>query len=241
MQLFKADLHIHSVLSPCADLDMGPVAIVEMAKKQSLDIIAVTDHNGTHNIKALQQVAHEHNICVIPGVEVNTAEEIHLLAYFPDLECARQFQAFMDAHMPKIKNRDQQMGQQLVVDENENILEEIDHLLVVALQQPIDEIVKEIRRLNGLAIPAHINRPSMSIVSQLGFIPTNLVFDALEQSRPINKKLKALYPQYTTISWSDAHFPGQIGQSFTQFRMSSACFEEIKLALHNQNGRGTQL
>lgn len=235
--MLRADLHIHSVLSPCAALEMSPKVIVETALKKNLDIIAVTDHNSTRNIEVTQQIANGFNIEVIPGVEVNTAEEIHLLAYFPDIKTTNIFQTFLDDKLPFIENKDHKFGYQLVVDENENILEEIEPLLLVALNSSIKEIVTKVKSLNGLAVPAHINRPSMSIISQLGFIPKDLEINAIEQQKPIDPELKKQYPSFQTLTSSDAHTPEQIGRNFTQFNIQSTKWDEIVMALHNSNGR----
>ena len=235
--MFKADLHIHSVLSPCAALEMSPKNIVKRAVEEKLDIIAITDHNHTKNIEVTQNIAKRYNIEVIPGVEVNSKEEVHILAYFQDIKKTELFQEFIDLNRSEILNTDHRFGYQLVVDEDDNILEDIKYLLTAALSSSIEEITEKVAELDGICIPAHVNKYAYSIISQLGFIPKNLKIQAIEQIRPFNNEILKLYYGFSTIVTSDAHHPEQIGSNYSLFCIEKPDFNELKLALLNQQGR----
>ncbi|MBN1142901.1 MAG: PHP domain-containing protein [Bacteroidales bacterium] len=241
MQWFQADMHVHTVLSPCGGLDMSPVNIIRKAKEKKLDIIAITDHNSTKHCKSAQQIGSSYGITVIAGAEVNTEEEIHCLAFFENLDQTEKFQQFIDDKLMVIRNKPDIFGHQLVVDENEDIVEEEERLLVASLKAGIDEVAKQVALLNGIFIPAHINRPHNGIFSQLGFLPEYIRFDALEVSRMNGMKdfLKA-HPEtakYCLVTNSDAHSLKQLGSSPTGFYLEEPTFQEIRMALGNINGR----
>ena len=121
---YKADLHIHTVLSPCGDLEMSPTAIVDRALERGLDMIAISDHNTTRQVKVTQKVGKEKGLFVLGGVEVTSQEEAHCLCFFETDEQLDQMQAFLDEHLPKIPNDEDRFGYQLIVDENEEIVGE---------------------------------------------------------------------------------------------------------------------
>ncbi len=241
MNLYRADLHIHSVLSPCGDLGMSPSKIIEEALKKRLDILGITDHNCTYHCKLMMQLGKKAGIMVLPGVEINTKEEIHCLAFFENEDGADEFQKFLNARLPLLMNNKELFGSQLVVDANERILLEIDAMLISVLDANIYEVEAEVHRLNGLFIPAHIDRPSNSIISQLGFIPDDLKADALEISsnnRAIDYvKRFPEFAAYTIISNSDAHFRENIGRTTTLFKINECSFPEIKMAFRSENHR----
>jgi len=235
MQRFRADLHIHTVLSPCGSLEMSPVNIVRSAIKAKLDIIAITDHNSTRQVSIVKKLGKENGLYVIGGVEVNTAEEVHCLALFDTDEQLSEFQAFIDLHLLKVKNKPNKFGYQVVVDENENILYEEPWLLINALDTGILEVERKVHSLNGLFIPAHIDRPFNGIISQLGFVPEMLKCDALELSQRAtisewdsSPKLPA---EKMFVQNSDAHTPEDIGKRFTVFEMEELSFEELRRCL----------
>ena len=243
MRQYKADMHMHTVLSPCGDLLMSPKNIVEMALSRGLDIIAITDHNSTLMCKIIHDYALPYNITVIPGVEVNTKEEVHCLAYFHNFEQVNEFQIYLDQHLPFVKNNVDYFGHQVVVDANELIIDEIDKLLIAALDVSIDEVCKKVHETGGLFIPAHIDRPKYSIISQLGFIPPDLKVDAVELSRHTTVddfiKQNPFYSEYAFIQSSDAHFVENIGDPYTVFELEAPTLTEIALALHNIDNRKT--
>jgi len=241
MNEYRADLHIHTVLSPCADLEMTPSNIVEKAKKSGLQIIGITDHNSTKNALLVKRLAVKEDIFVLTGAEVTTKEEIHCLAFFEFENQLAQFQQFLDEQITIIPNPDGHFGYQPVVDENDNILELISNYLPAAIKKGITEVQQQVEKLNGIFIPAHINRPSNGIFSQLGFIPPGLYFDALGisslSSEKDVRKHYLLGKEITLIRNSDAHYLEQIGEIYTQFFLEEISFVEIKAALNQQNNR----
>lgn len=241
MKLFKADLHTHTVLSPCGDLEMSPLNIVTKAKDKGIDILGITDHNSTKNCKALDQVAKKHDLFILKGAEVTTKEEVHCLTFFENYDELFDFQQYIDEHLPKIKNDIKKFGYQVVVDQNENIIEQADWLLISALDASIEQIEKKVHELNGLFIPAHIDRSRYSVLSQLGFVPTDLNIDALELSKFTNKDeflgQNNYLADYTFIQSSDAHFVDNIGETTTDFLMEEKSFGEIRQALKSVNNR----
>jgi PHP family Zn ribbon phosphoesterase len=241
MQFFEADLHIHTVLSPCGDLEASPKNIVKKAIQEGLNIIGITDHNSTRHCKLISKLASANGILVLPGAEVTSQEEAHCLAFFPNFDALDVFQEYLDKHLPGFPNNPDKFGYQVQVDEDENIIYEEERLLISAISQNADQIEEKVHSLGGLFIPAHINRQTYSIISQLGFVPDDLNFDALEISRHITKEKFIRQNPYlsgkTFIQSSDAHFIKDIGMVTTKFWMDKASFEEIKLALHGKNGR----
>ncbi len=240
MKTFRVDLHIHTVLSPCGSLDMSPETVMHHAKARKIDILGITDHNSTLNCKTYQKVGREHGIEVLTGVEVNSKEEIHALAFFPDHESLDLFQEYLNEHLPSIKNKPDLFGYQVVIDEHEEIVDQVDSLLINALDVSLDQVEKYVHQLKGIFIPAHIDRQVSSIVSQLGFIPPDLNYDALGLSKHSSKEKILKHHSYldgqTFIQNSDAHFPEDIGLVYSKFHMMEASFEDVRKALHGQDG-----
>ncbi|MDD2279247.1 MAG: PHP domain-containing protein [Bacteroidales bacterium] len=241
MQIYKADLHIHTVLSPCGDLDMSPRNIVEMAKARNIDIIAITDHNSTLHGPVIRKLAKPLGISVIYGAEVTTREEAHCLCLFDTDAQREKFQEYIDLNLPNIPNDPQRFGYQVVVNENDEILYEIEPLLINGLNVGINDIERTVHALGGLFIPAHIDRPRYSIISQLGFVPPDLKFDALEIFWKTNSSDLLSQHSYLSnpvlIKNSDAHFLDQIGQTFTSYQMAEPTFNELAKALKGEEGR----
>ena len=241
MKTVKADLHIHTVLSPCGDLEMSPRNIVEMAAEKNLEIIGITDHNSTRQIPVVAELAAARGIFVLRGVEITTREEIHCLAFFPDQATCEQFQLYIDEHQPFIPNKEGAFGYQVVVDANDMILAMEEKLLITALNKGIGDIEKEVHRLGGIFIPAHIDRPVNSIFSQLGFIPPGLKFEALAitcytTEKKVQEKFK-LDKSIPLLKDSDAHYPRDIGKGYSCFTVEELTFEEVRLALAKKDGR----
>ncbi len=245
MKKFWADLHIHTVLSPCASLEMSPRKIVLEAVNKNLDIIGITDHNSTKNCKAVVEAAKEYNLFVLCGVEITTREEVHCLAFFETLDLLKKFQLFIDGKIPAIKNDEEKFGLQVVVDNNEHILEMEENLLTVALNSGISEIEHMVHKMNGIFIPAHVNKQVNSIFSQLAFIPPGLHIDALGlNSYGVVDVMRGKYvieDNLTFVKSSDAHYLNDIGKVKTAFYMTKPQFSEIKLAIQNKLGRYIQI
>jgi PHP family Zn ribbon phosphoesterase len=211
---YAVDLHIHSALSPCADNDMTPNNIVNMAILKGLDAIAVTDHNTGGNLEAVSLCARKSGLVFIPGMEVETCEEVHLICLLPDLDCARMLQENVRKALPAIINRTDIFGNQYFMDENDKIKGEEDRLLINATSLASEDIFSLVRSLEGAVIPAHVDRPSNSMLSNLGLIPEELDIKYLELSGKCDKyAYKAAHPEldrYQLIKSSDAHNLGDI-------------------------------
>jgi PHP family Zn ribbon phosphoesterase len=208
------DLHIHSCLSPCADNDMTPNNIVLMSKLKGLNIIAVCDHNHTGNLKAVSKVAKAHNIVFVPGLELETSEEIHLLCYFPTLLAAEKMQDVLNEHYRPVLNREDIFGEQWILDAEDKPVKKIGNLLVTSTSLDLYTSVSIVCGLGGAAVPAHVDRESYSIISNLGSIPEDLYLKTLEVSRYTTQDdFTEKYPEYKDrnfISSSDAHALGMI-------------------------------
>lgn len=241
LRRYKADLHNHSVLSPCGDLDMSPSRIIMEAKSRKIDIIGISDHNCTLHCKLMVELGQEEGIFVLPGVEVNTREEIHCLAFFENINLVEEFQEFLDEYLPRIHNVNNMFGEQLVVDRDENIIYELDYLLITALNADIYQVSEKVKSLGGIFIPAHIDRPYNSIISQLGFVPADLEKDALEVSArfPVSvyRKHHPEFDHETLITNSDAHQPESMGRATSIFEIQKPSFNEILMALKGLGGR----
>ncbi|MGN0033900.1 MAG: PHP domain-containing protein [Candidatus Limimorpha sp.] len=238
---YRADLHLHTVLSPCGDIYMSPSAIVEQAKNKGLDIIAICDHNTTRQVKTTQRIGDKSGIFVIGGVEVTTKEEAHILAYFENDEQLDTFQEYLDQHLPQIPLDEERFGYQLIVDEEENVIGEEERLLLSALDCDIDTLYDIVHGIGGLFVPAHVNKPSSSLMSQLGFIPPDLKADALELSKHITKakflKKNAYLKRFMFTKSSDAHFIQHIGETFCLLNIKEPTFEEFRKAVRGEDGR----
>ena len=238
LRLFKADLHIHTCLSPCTELNMSPSGILTAAKKKGIDILGICDHNSTENSLAIMKAAKKMHIHILPGLEVTTEEEVHVLALFDDIGNALKLQEHVYQNLPG-KNDEEAFGMQVIVNEKEEVLGFSERLLIGATTIPLDEVVSLIHAFEGLAIASHINREAFSIIGQLGFIPDNLGLDALEISPSIAiEEAKKKYPyNYPITCSSDAHYPDDIGKRYTSFLLQDGNVTEIKKALKNEDGR----
>ena len=205
------DLHIHSCLSPCADNDMTPANICAMARLKGLHMIAVTDHQSAGNLRAMDACARREGLTLVPGMEVCTREEAHVLAYFDHLEAAERMSAWCAGHMPEIRNRPALFGDQLYVDEHDRVTGWEDTLLLAALDAGLSEVCDTIRALGGVPVPAHINRGANGILGALGMIPKEEGFTALEisDSLPLNCDVSGV----VLLRSSDAHRLGDIAEA----------------------------
>ncbi len=245
MKTFRVDLHTHTVLSPCGNLEMSPVNIVKKAKEREIDILGISDHNSTLHAPLIKELAAKEGIVVMMGAEVTTKEEVHCLCFFETEEKLALFQTYLEAYLPHIPNDNDIFGYQVVVNEEEEIVDEVEWLLISAISQSIDQLEKKVHELDGLFIPAHINKMQNSVISQLGFVPFDLKVDALEITRHISKELflekNAYLKGKTFIKSSDAHCIDLVGEVYTKFQMMEASFKEVKMALRNEEGRFVDL
>lgn len=245
MNTYKADLHIHTVASPCGDLEMSPRSIVARAKKVGLDIIGIADHNCTKHAALVGRLALAEGIFVMMGAEITTREEAHCLCFLPDEERLGILQQYIEERLLQIPLDVDLFGYQVVVNEVDEILEELPYLLISSIDASIDEVEKFIHSLDGIFIPAHINKNKFSVISQLGFIPFDLRYDALEISRHTTQSLfcqstPMLAPK-TFIQSSDAHYIEDVGSAFTLFNLGELSFDEIRKALNGLDGRNVTI
>lgn len=241
MQCYKADLHIHTVLSPCGDLEMSPANIVSKAVEAQLDIIGITDHNSTLHAPLVRDLALRQGIMTLMGAEVTSREEVHCLCFFEFDSELNEFQRWIDALLPKIPLDEERFGYQVVVNEQEEITAQLPYLLTSAIDADIDAVYDKVHSLNGLFIPAHVNREANSLTSQLGFVPVDLRADGLEISRHVKKhefiKKNAYLKRFGFIQSSDAHYIDSIGQTYCHAVMDHKDFSEFRLALQAKEGR----
>lgn len=174
------DLHIHSCLSPCGDDDMTPGNIAGMAKVIGLDVIALTDHNSCKNCPAFARAAGDYGIIPIFGMELSTLEEVHVLCYFPTLSDALAFDAYVYEHLPDIPNTPALFGNQFIYGEDDQIAGTEEKLLISATSISFDQVFDLTASYNGIMVPAHINKPSTSLLGNLGFIPPDSRFTCAE-------------------------------------------------------------
>ena len=181
MKLF-CDLHIHSCLSPCGDALMTPNNIVGMAFIKQLDVIAVCDHNTARNLPAIQEVADMMGVVLLPGLEITTREEAHMLAYFDSVEAALAFSERIYPYLPPVPNNPRFFGEQQIMNAQDEVTGNEEKLLISALDLSFEECAALIRAGGGLCVPAHINRGSNGCLNALGFLPQGVHYDALEVS-----------------------------------------------------------
>ncbi len=231
------DLHIHTCLSPCGESEMVPTKIISHAKERNLSAIGVCDHNTSENFGAVRNVGEKHGIKVFGGIEITSQEEVHILSLFDDDEDLRKMQDIIYQNLTGI-NDSAAFGKQYIVDEEDYVIDICSKLLIGATELSIDEIIRHIHQLSGLAIASHIDREVFSIISQLGFIPPNLKLDALELSpKRVNSTSQYKQYEYPLVSFSDAHCLRDIGRSKTTFYIEYAKLDELKKAFHNFEGR----
>lgn len=239
MRFFVADLHIHTVLSACAESEMMPEFILERAQQLGLGLIAVTDHNSAENVAAMLAAAEETGVTVLPGMEVQTREEVHLLCLFDTLEQVTRWQGEVYAHLPPLKNKEDVFGVQVVLSA-EGDLSYNERLLLTSTSFSVEEVVQRVRDLNGLCIPAHVDRPAYSIIANLGFIPPDLGLVAVEISHLVSlKEARTRFRElerYSLVASSDAHRLQDMA-SRTTLKMTEATVTELSLALAGEEGR----
>ncbi len=240
LKLFKADLHIHTVLSGCAEVEMIPSLILRQAERKGLNLIAITDHNACHNAEAVMEAAVGTNIHVLPGMELQSREEVHLLCLFDTIESCRAWQERVFQKLPPLTNQEKLFGPQYVVNAAGDWLWTEERLLAQSADMTLEEIIDQVASLGGIAIPAHVDRPSYSLLANLGLIPKTLSVKALEVTPYFNpSKGFQEWPQlkdWCLIVNGDAHRLSEI-QDRTLFKMAQPEIKEMILAFQGQEGR----
>lgn len=243
LRAFRCDLHVHTCLSPCADLDMYPRAVVEKSIAEHLDIIAICDHNASENMQYVLRLAEGTPLTVLPGIEITSSEEVHLLALFDTLGNLKKMQDIIYSHLSGT-NREEVFGCQAIVNDQDEVEGFNDKFLLGATKLPLLEIIHQVHDIGGLAIASHIDRESFSVLSQLGFIDPEIPFDALEITHRMGiQKARVTYSElahYPFIESSDAHFIKDIGQGVTTIFLERGTIAELKMAFEHQGGRYIQ-
>ena len=205
MNKYYYDLHIHSCLSPCGDDDNTPNNIAGMATLCGLNIVALTDHNTCKNCEAAMQAGEQIGLVVVPGMELTTREEAHMLAYFKTVEEAVAFSDVIYAHLPPIPNNAKFFGEQQRMNAQDEVVGIEERLLISALDLSFEECAELIHAHGGLCVPAHINRGSNGCLNALGFLPSGVAYDALEISRAVAPPAMDV-SGYRVLHSSDAHY-----------------------------------
>lgn len=210
------DLHIHSCLSPCGDDESTPANIVGMAYVKGLDVIAITDHNTALNCVAAKEVADAYGITLLCGMELTTDEECHVVCLLPTLEKALELDEYVAKKIMRIQNDPAIFGNQLIMDSDDNIIGKRDELLINACLISFEEVFPLVESMGGVAIPAHVDKSTTSVISNLGFIPPDSTFKTIEVKNLSRLDgLKEAHPYFKTckaITSSDAHYLGDINE-----------------------------
>jgi 3',5'-nucleoside bisphosphate phosphatase len=202
---------------------------------ERLDLIAVTDHNTAKNVRPVVQLGERAGVAVLPGMEVQSREEIHLLALFRDGASIAPWDEEVFRHLPDVKNDPEAFGDQPIVDVEGNILRFEEKLLINSLDYSLEEVKRRVEELGGLVIPSHFDKGSFSLISQLGLIPAGLDLEAVEMTRGRISSVPGL--AVPRIVSSDAHSLTDIGSAYTVFLLAEPTLEELRLALRGQAGR----
>ena len=224
-----ADFHNHSCLSPCGSLEMSPTALVAEAVRRGVGVLALSDHNSARNTPAFEQLCREAGLLALCGLEVTTQEELHCLCLFPSAAIAQEFGAFVESHLAKIANKPEKWGDQIVVDAGENVLDEVPFYLGTATDLALTQLGDLCLSAGGLFIPAHIDRASQSVLSQLGYLP-DLPYSALEVRRDAAGLETRGIP---LVKGSDAHYLENVGSRTCRLELETTDFDGVRRSLKN--------
>ncbi|SJZ67366.1 PHP domain-containing protein [Selenihalanaerobacter shriftii] len=237
---YYVDLHVHTVLSPCGDIIMTPQNIIDTALAREIDILAITDHNSIGNLEVALELAKDYDLTIIPGMEVESKEGVHLVSLFPNLKEAKSFQKLIYDNLPFINNDEDLFGPQLLTDQDDKFISRVKRLLLVSANLSVHQIVKEVLNRNGIIFPAHIDKKEYSILTNLGFIPAGIEFPIIEiYNKDSLDKLYNDFPllkSYQVIKSSDAHFLHDLKPSL-KLTLAEPSLSEMILAFKNEGGR----
>jgi PHP family Zn ribbon phosphoesterase len=240
LKTYQAELHVHTVLSPCAGVEMIPPLIIQTALDRNLNLIAITDHNASENVAAVIKAAEGQDIVVLPGMELQTEEEVHILCLFDTLAQLSGLQEVVDQTLPDVPNNIEYFGEQFVVDETGEFIRRKEQMLINSTHLSFEEAFQVVDGLGGLFIPAHVDRKAFGLIYHLGFIPPDLAIEALEISRRITPEDAARkFPQikpYPLIQSGDVHYLDDF-LGINQFSLEKPTIQELKYAFRGENGR----
>ena len=238
MPTYRAELHVHTVLSPCAGVEMIPPVIVDESLKHGINLIAITDHNSTANIGAVMEAAKGTELTVLPGMELQTQEEVHVLCLFDGLDQAQAWQRTVDSNFPDLLNDEEKVGEQYVVDATGSFIRKEERMLISNIDMSLEEAVEEVNRLGGVVIPAHVERRAYGLLAVLGFaLP---IFEALEVSHHMSvAEASRKFPdikKFPILQSGDVHYrDGFLG--LMEFEMQAPTVSEIRKALRGEGER----
>lgn len=236
----RADLHVHTVLSVCAEVEMIPPLIVRRALDLGLGIIAITDHNAAANCAAVIQATEGTGLHVLPGVEAQTREEVHVVCLFDTVEQALTWQGTLFDHMPDRRYDERTFGSQLVVDASGDIVRMEHRLLLTASDLTLEDVVTRVRALGGVAIPAHVDRPAFGLLANLGLVPEDLQAPALELFRLTSPdEARRRWPQlarWPLYRSGDAHCLSDMAAGL-RVRVKAVSVAELEMAFKQEDGR----
>ncbi|MEN2983406.1 MAG: PHP domain-containing protein [Dictyoglomaceae bacterium] len=239
LKCYGIDLHIHTVLSPCGDWSMTPRAIIERAKMRKINIIAITDHHIVENYPAVKYWGDKMGVFTLPGIEIQSREEAHIVGIFKDYLYALEFQRELWNYLPNLKNNENLFGVQVVVNEKDEVERIEERLLSISVTLSIEEILKMIEKMEGISILAHIDKPIYSVVSTLGFIPESLRYDIIEFSKKVNPtKFLEKYPHLGKkpyIISSDAHYIDDIMEPKSYLILDDFTWDNFLKAFKEKN------
>jgi PHP family Zn ribbon phosphoesterase len=230
------DLHIHTALSACADNDMTPNNIVNMAALKGLRCIAATDHNSCLNCSAVMQLAQKRDILCLPGMELETSEGIHVICLFNTLSGAEAFSDYVYKNLPPVKNKPHIYGDQVVINKHDNPVREIETLLSVSSSISVENIVPMTAGYGGICYPAHIDRPANGILGILGVMHSDLKFRAFEVSARAPEGFSAshaYFENYNKIYSSDAHYLGDVSEPVNFLEAPELSADAVLRAINN--------
>jgi PHP family Zn ribbon phosphoesterase len=243
-QYLFADLHVHTVLSPCAEVEMIPPLIIRRARELGLGLIGIADHNSAENVVAVIEAAEGSGVTVLPGIEVQTREEVHLVTLFDTAQQALAWQTEVHSHLPDLKNNEDHFGAQFVVDATGEYVRRNERLLVTSTDMSLNMVVARVQGLGGLALPAHVDRPAFSLLANLGFVPPDLNLAAVEIFRSSEvPEVRRRFPQimgFTMVCNGDAHRLNEM-VARTMFKIAAPTVAELVLALRGENGRRVEV
>lgn len=233
------DLHIHSCLSPCGDNEMTPGNILGMAVVKGLDVVTISDHNAARNLPAAQKTADAYGLLLVPAIEITTMEEVHMLGYFPDVETAVEFGKMLKEHLPKKKNKPAFFGEQLVMNEDDEVIDTEDALLIGATDFPLEQCAEQVRSFGGVPVPAHINRGSNGVLINLGFLPDAPAFTTVEVWRHLPCPFEPLDNKHVLHS-SDAHYLGDIQEPENRLRLKEKSVSAVLDWMRSRQGESVK-